>query len=171
MGKIVLFTSRYISPFGEMMFVSTEKGLCYIALPGMEGLVAGWAIRSFGYDLLLHENAGGRAIEEMDEYFRGKLRDFSVPLDIRGTYFQKKVWEALMAIPYGQTRSYGDVARAIGNPGASRAVGMANAKNPLPIIVPCHRVIRSDGSPGGYGGGIDLKLKLLDLEAKFSKEE
>ncbi|MFH1942641.1 MAG: methylated-DNA--[protein]-cysteine S-methyltransferase, partial [bacterium] len=100
------------------------------------------------------------------EYFNGTRKVFSLPIDLRGTDFQKSVWEAVRKVPYGQTRSYGDIAKAIGNPRASRAVGAANGANPIPIIIPCHRIIGSDGSITGFGGGIPLKQKLLNLEKK-----
>ena len=101
---------------------------------------------------------------ELREYFDGERRKFSMALDLRGTPFQLACWQALLAIPYGETRSYADIARTIGHPKAFRAVGMANNRNPVAIVVPCHRVIASSGSLCGYGGGLDLKRKLLDLE-------
>ncbi len=101
---------------------------------------------------------------QLDFYFAGKLRDFTVPLDLHGTDFQLRCWNTLLAIPYGQTCSYADLARMVGSPRGFRAVGMANHDNPIPIIVPCHRVITSDHRLGGYGGGLDVKEKLLDLE-------
>jgi O-6-methylguanine DNA methyltransferase len=103
-------------------------------------------------------------LEQLNEYFAGERREFSVPLDLRGTEFQLQCWRALLDIPYGETRSYGDVARAIGYPHAFRAVGMSNNRNPIAIVVPCHRVIAADGSLCGYGGGLEIKRKLLDLE-------
>jgi methylated-DNA-[protein]-cysteine S-methyltransferase len=103
-------------------------------------------------------------LRELDEYFAGQRRQFSLPLDLRGTEFQLACWHALLAIPYGETRSYRDIAEAIGHPHAYRAVGMSNNRNPVAIIVPCHRVIASSGLLCGYGGGLDLKRKLLDLE-------
>ncbi len=99
-----------------------------------------------------------------DEYFAGGRKDFDLPLCPRGTEFQKKVWSALREIPYGETRAYGEIAAAVGNPKAARAVGMANNRNPISVIVPCHRVIGSDGKLVGYGGGLDIKEFLLDLE-------
>ena len=101
---------------------------------------------------------------ELDKYFAGQLRTFSVPLDLRGTDFQLACWRELLNIPYGETRTYAELARAIGRPRAFRAVGMANHDNPVAIIVPCHRVVSSDGTLGGYGGGLPLKQRLLDLE-------
>lgn len=104
------------------------------------------------------------AAKQLDEYFKGKRKNFDLPLNLKGTEFQKKVWEALKQIPYAQTRSYKEIAMVIGNKNASRAVGMANNKNPCPIVVPCHRVIGSNGSLVGYALGLDIKKKLLDLE-------
>lgn len=105
---------------------------------------------------------------ELREYFTGKRRDFSFPLDLRGTDFQLRCWRALLAIPYGETRTYADIARAVRKPQAFRAVGMANNRNPIAIVVPCHRVIASDGTLCGYGGGLDLKRKLLELEGALT---
>lgn len=104
------------------------------------------------------------AAKQLDEYFKGKRKKFDLPLNLKGTEFQKKVWEVLKQIPYAQTRSYKEIAMMIGNKNASRAVGMANNKNPCPIVVPCHRVIGSNGSLVGYALGLDIKKKLLDLE-------
>ncbi len=107
-------------------------------------------------------------VGELDEYFAGTRRNFSFPLDLRGTDFQLACWRALRAIPYGETRSYADIACAVGRPQGFRAVGMANNRNPLAIVVPCHRVIASDGTLCGYGGGIDVKRKLLELEGALT---
>lgn len=101
---------------------------------------------------------------QLQEYFAGTRRKFEIPYELRGTEFQKKVWAALEEIPYGQTRSYGDVARAVGNPKAVRAVGLANGKNPLWIVVPCHRVVGAGGKLTGYAGGLEMKRALLELE-------
>jgi methylated-DNA-[protein]-cysteine S-methyltransferase len=104
-------------------------------------------------------------IDELDRYFSGKTMKFSVPLDpATGTTFQRRVWDQLLLIPYGQTRSYAQIAAAVGNPAAARAVGLANGSNPIPILVPCHRVVRADGSLGGYSSGIEVKRALLALE-------
>jgi len=101
---------------------------------------------------------------QLGEYFAGTRTTFSVALDMRGTRFQRDVWEALLAIPFGETRSYGQLARQLGNPRATRAVGAANGRNPVSIIVPCHRVIGSSGKLTGFAGGLDTKARLLDLE-------
>jgi methylated-DNA-[protein]-cysteine S-methyltransferase len=109
-----------------------------------------------------------QATRQLDAYFAGELREFDLPLDLQGTDFQKVVWRQLCRIPYGETRSYSDIAAAIHAPKAVRAVGAANGRNPIPIVVPCHRVIGAGGSLTGYGGGLPLKRLLLDLEARHS---
>jgi methylated-DNA-[protein]-cysteine S-methyltransferase len=101
---------------------------------------------------------------QLEEYFAGRRRAFAVKLDMAGTAFQRKVWDALLTIPFGETRSYGQIARQIGHPGAVRAVGAANGRNPVAIITPCHRVIGSTGKLTGFGGGLDAKAQLLALE-------
>ena len=108
-------------------------------------------------------------IEQLSEYFAGERTDFDLPLSMDGSEFQRRVWDALREIPYGETESYVGVARSIGRPSAARAVGLANGSNPIAVIVPCHRVIAADGSLGGYGGGLERKRTLLDLEAGASE--
>lgn len=105
-----------------------------------------------------------QAAKELTEYFEGKRRHFNLPLDEQGTDFQKCVWAALREIPYGETRSYKEIAEKAGSPKGCRAVGMANNRNPISIVTPCHRVIGADGTLTGYGGGLDIKKKLLELE-------
>lgn len=105
-----------------------------------------------------------QAHQELEEYFAGKRQRFSVPFSAKGTPFQEKVWKALLTIPYGETRTYGQIAAQIGKPAASRAVGMANHMNPISILIPCHRVVGANGALTGYGGGLDLKEYLLGLE-------
>jgi O-6-methylguanine DNA methyltransferase len=121
-----------------------------------------------GFEFEKSESAMGLYGNELEEYFAGKRREFSFPLDLRGTDFQLACWRALQAIPYGETRTYADIARAVRKPNAFRAVGMANNRNPIAIVVPCHRVIASDGTLCGYGGGLDVKRKLLELEGALS---
>ena len=104
------------------------------------------------------------AVGQLEGYFAGDVLEFDLDLDLVGTEFQRRVWAALLTIPYGETRSYGEIARQLDSPGASRAVGLANGHNPIGIIVPCHRVIGSNGSLTGYGGGLDRKRRLLDME-------
>lgn len=108
------------------------------------------------------------AVTQLAEYFAGDRVDFELDLDFGGTQFQRQVWNALLTIPYGETRSYGEIARQVGSPGAFRAVGLANGHNPIGIIVPCHRVIGANGSLTGYGGGLERKKMLLDLERSRS---
>lgn len=108
----------------------------------------------------------GEVIRQLREYLAGKRDEFDLPLVPQGTEFQREVWRAVAAIPYGETRSYGDIARQIGRVDAVRAVGAANGQNPLPIVIPCHRVIGSDGRLTGYGGGLPLKKSLLELESR-----
>lgn len=105
-----------------------------------------------------------QAAAQLEEYFAGRRERFDLPLQLAGTEFQRSVWAALQQIPYGQTRSYGQIAAAVGNPKGSRAVGMANNRNPVMIVVPCHRVIGGNGAMVGYAGGLEIKRRLLDLE-------
>ncbi|AVH94658.1 MULTISPECIES: methylated-DNA--[protein]-cysteine S-methyltransferase [Streptomyces] len=107
----------------------------------------------------------GEAVRQLDAYFAGELTAFDLPLHLVGTPFQLRVWERLSLIPYGETRTYGELAEELGNPGASRAVGLANGKNPVGIIVPCHRVVGAGGGLTGYGGGLDRKRRLLAFES------
>jgi methylated-DNA-[protein]-cysteine S-methyltransferase len=109
------------------------------------------------------------AVRQLEDYFAGRLTAFDLPLEPAGTQFQRRVWAALETIPYGKTWSYGQLARAIGNASASRAVGLANGRNPIAVVIPCHRVISSDGSLTGYGGGLDRKRYLLGLEAGLAQ--
>jgi methylated-DNA-[protein]-cysteine S-methyltransferase len=117
-----------------------------------------------------HPGSVAKAEEQLQAYFAGDLTHFDLSLDPRGTPWQTQVWSALAEIPFGETRSYGDIARRVGNPKASRAVGMANNRNPIALIIPCHRVIGADGSLTGYGGGLPLKERLLAHERKVLAE-
>jgi methylated-DNA-[protein]-cysteine S-methyltransferase len=115
-------------------------------------------------DWLLDDRAFPDAVEQLDAYFAGELQEFDLRLEFQGTEFQRRVWAALCTIPYGETRSYGEIAAQVGSPTAFRAVGLANGHNPIAVIVPCHRVIGANGSLTGFGGGLDRKRALLDLE-------
>ncbi len=117
----------------------------------------------------VHSELSDRAFAQLSEYFEGKRRTFDLPLKLNGTKFQVAVWRALLDIPYGETRSYQEIASAVGNPKACRAVGMANRNNPIWIVVPCHRVIGADGRLTGYAGGVEMKRSLLELEQKGRK--
>ncbi len=143
------------SPIGELLLAGDERGLRRLHMSPFT-IEDHWERDD---DLF----AGVR--RQLDEYFAGARRDFDVALDLNGNSFELAVWGALLEIPYGETASYGEIARRVGHPDAPRAVGVANARNPVALIVPCHRVIGSDGSLTGYGGGLDRKRFLLDLEA------
>jgi methylated-DNA-[protein]-cysteine S-methyltransferase len=147
------------SPLGPLTLASTDKGLATVHF-GVEMPLNG----------TLDEAANREVIEQLQEYFEGRRTRFDLPLDVQGTPFQMAVWKELLKIPYGSTSSYGDIARSLGKPGASRAVGMANHENPIAVVIPCHRVIGSDGSLTGYGGGLHLKQKLLALEMQTERQ-
>jgi len=150
---------RTPSPAGPLFLAASTKGLVRLEFEArMQKLNPATT--------QLHESKQALApwLRELNEYFAGERRGFSLPLDLRGTEFQLACWRALLEIPYGETRSYRDIAQAIGHPHAYRAVGMSNNRNPVAIVVPCHRVIASSGSLCGYGGGLGIKRKLLDLE-------
>ena len=148
------------SPIGKLKLVASDKGLVAIL----------WekdSPRRVRLDELVADEQHPVLVEterQLGQYFAGKRKTFSIALDMRGTRFQKDVWEALVAIPFGETRSYGQLAKQLGNPRASRAVGAANGRNPVSIIVPCHRVIGSSGKLTGFAGGLDAKAHLLGLE-------
>lgn len=154
------------SPVGRMWIASTDAGVCQLALPrsGPEEFAL-WLQRTFPQAQLVEsEDLNTRPIAELVDYLKGQLQDFTTSLDMRGTEFQRTVWQAVARIPYGETCSYSDIARSVGRPRAFRAVGAANGANPLPLFVPCHRVIGADGTLTGYGGGVALKEQLLKME-------
>ena len=158
------YTTTYDSPLGPYLLVSSEQGVAGVKSDGKtSSLLARW--EKSGIRIKPGSGHKDTVARELDVYFAGKLRRFTVPLDLRGTDFQLSAWEQLSAIPYGETRSYGQIAEAMGRPSASRAVGRANNTNPVAIIVPCHRVIGADGKLVGYAGGLEKKQALLDLEA------
>ena len=154
------------SPIGSCRVASTAAGLAYVELPHSDGRgLDGWLRRCAPGAEVRDAFAPNRsAISQLLEYLEGKRTAFDVVLDLRGTPFQKRVWAALLEIPYGDTRSYQEIARSVGSPRAVRAVGAANGANPISLVVPCHRVIASDGTLGGYGGGLGLKARLLAME-------
>ena len=156
----MLFSS-YESPIGHILLVASDRGLRELLFDyDRKRLVA--ARRD---PEMMESDAPLADVRlQLDQYFAGTRRDFDIPLDLRGTDFQLRCWNALLKIPYGETRSYAYQARAVGSPRGFRAVGMANHENPVAIIVPCHRVITSDHKLGGYGGGLSVKEKLLELE-------
>lgn len=141
----------YDTKIGRITISADEENILEVSLRELEGEVK---------ETLLIK----RAFEQLNEYLDGKRKSFELPLAPKGTDFQKQVWDALLKIPYGKTASYKDIATAIGNKNACRAVGMANNKNPIMIIIPCHRVIGSNGNLTGYAGGLNIKKQLLDIE-------
>jgi O-6-methylguanine DNA methyltransferase len=167
------------SSAGPLFLAASERGLVALEfdrrMPGQQtirpnprDLRAESKVESKGVHFQETASAMQLYVRELEEYFTGERRSFTFNLDLRGTDFQLACWRALLAIPYGETRSYGDIARAVGRPQGFRAVGMANNRNPVAIVVPCHRVIASDGTLCGYGGGLDVKRKLLELEGALS---
>jgi methylated-DNA-[protein]-cysteine S-methyltransferase len=159
---VVCFYKTVASPVGELKLVASDKGLAAILWENDDPkrVRLGELIEAPRHSVLLQTE------HQLNEYFAGKRTDFTVALDMTGTDFQKKVWGALLTIPFGETRSYGDIARQIGQPTASRAVGAANGRNPVSIITPCHRAIGSNGALTGFAGGLDAKQYLLSLEGK-----
>jgi O-6-methylguanine DNA methyltransferase len=174
-----LHSSLFTSPIGPLFLAASDSGLVALEfdarLPGQQSIRP--SPRNLREEqakeqkrVAFHESPGVmcRYQAELEEYFSGARRKFTFPLDLRGTDFQLACWRALSAIPYGETRTYADIAHAIGKPRAFRAVGMANNRNPIAIVVPCHRVIASDGTLCGYGGGLDIKRRLLELEGALT---
>ena len=150
------------SPLGSLLIAGDESAVRTIRFP--EGSRS--QAPEPGWTKSTPKGALADAVQQLREYFSGTRRDFDLPLAPAGTAFQKSVWRTLSEIPYGETISYIELARRIGKPKASRAVGQANGRNPLPIVIPCHRVIAADGSLGGFGGGLPTKVKLLELERR-----
>jgi methylated-DNA-[protein]-cysteine S-methyltransferase len=148
------------SPIGPLLLAGDENAL------QMVSFMNGRRPMSTPKEWIEDKKPFKEVIRQLTAYFAGKLKEFDVPLVLNGTEFQKLVWRNLLEIPYGETTSYGQIAKKIGNPEASRAVGLANGSNPIPIIVPCHRVIGSNGDLTGFGGGILIKKKLLALESR-----
>ncbi len=165
-------TTLIESPIGPLLVGATDHGVAMLHFD--EGRSRSAELSDLSKRLGAPLMPGEHALlddtrRQLGEYFAGKRRDFDLPLDPRGTAFQRRVWRALQAIPYGRTCSYADIAAAIRSPGAVRAVGQANHHNPIAIIIPCHRVVNADGRLGGYGGGLWRKQYLLDLERGASR--
>lgn len=163
--SLALSYSTFESPVGELLLAGDEASLHYLSFPSGH--------KAFGPSPKWQRNdapfAGVKA--QLAAYFDGELQAFDLPLTLHGTDFQKSVWEYLATIPFGETRSYGQLALELGTPKASRAVGAANGANPLPVILPCHRVIGSTGKLTGFGGGLPTKTFLLELEGVLKPEE
>ena len=164
-----LYINSFASKIGEIKTAATDKGVVLIALPNESKKKFDLKVRDdfFSYDIKYGGVHNRHVEKEILQYLNGKRYKFTVKVVFTGTEFQKVVLRRVAKIPYGDTKTYGEIAQSVNNPGASRAVGSANAKNKLPIIIPCHRVVASNGL-GGYGGGINLKKKLLQLEKAIS---
>lgn len=164
-GMREIFYDRYRSPVGPLLVGVTAAGLTALEFDGS------YVMPRRRPDEAWTQSPArvAQVITELQDYFAGKLRQFSTPLDLRGTGFQLRCWRALVKIPYGQMISYAELARRVGSPRGFRAVGMANHDNPIAIVVPCHRVVASDGTLGGYGGGLEIKRALLELEGALPR--
>lgn len=165
-GEVVV--CRVGTPIGEFEAVFTGCGLALLLFPDQPpDLGAAWAQRRHPDAPITdgsHDPRVAHLQQELTDYFEGRLRAFTTPLDMHGTPFQQRVWQEVYRVDYAGLCSYADIARAIGSPNAVRAVGAANGANPVPVIVPCHRIIGSNGKLVGYGGGLDMKRRLLELE-------
>ncbi|HEX9183933.1 MAG TPA: methylated-DNA--[protein]-cysteine S-methyltransferase [Burkholderiales bacterium] len=166
-GMRIAYTT-FVSPLGKVLIAGTDRGLCSVKLgEGAERLLA----EEFSEAELVHDAGALPEVKRLViEYLAGDASLAKIPLDVRGTVFQRKVWEQLRRIPAGETRSYGQIARAIGAPRAVRAVGSACGANPVALVIPCHRALRADGSLGGYAWGLARKRKLLRLEQRTRRK-
>lgn len=162
----VLHTAEFESPIGSLRIAGTSTGLAYVQLPHANGRgFDGWRTRHAPAAIVKQGFEPNRAsVAQILEFLEGKREAFDLPLDLRGTEFQVAVYREVARIPFGETRTYKEVADAVGRPTATRAVGAANGANPVSLVVPCHRVIASSGHLQGYGGGLDLKARLLAME-------
>lgn len=165
MTALALSYTYFDSPVGELLLAGDEASLHYLSFPSGH--------KAFGPDSQWERNDApfSEVKAQLAAYFDGKLQAFDLPLTLHGTDFQKSVWTYLATIPFGETRSYGQLAHHLGTPKASRAVGAANGANPLPVILPCHRVIGSTGKLTGFGGGLPTKTFLLELEGALERQE
>ncbi|MFT9488534.1 MAG: methylated-DNA--[protein]-cysteine S-methyltransferase [Tepidibacillus sp.] len=163
------------SPIGPLTIAATTNGVCWIEFGMIEDslfLLKRWVKQWIGTDQIVEaKNELNTVIQQLIEYFSGQRTEFNIAIELYGTPFQKKVWETLLTIPYGEVRTYKDIAIQMNAPKAVRAIGGANHNNPIPIIVPCHRVIGSNGNLVGYGGGIKIKQYLLQLEGYLPKDK
>lgn len=169
---VMLATAVVETPIGVLRLAVTQAGVARIGLPRSSGPgFAGWLRTTFAdAERRPWLPLVDKLSQELGEYFAGRRREFSLPLDLRGTEFQRAVWREIAAIPYGETRTYGEIAAAAGSPRAVRAAGTATGNNPVPILIPCHRVIAAKGRLGGFSGGLDAKRRLLALERASTGE-
>jgi O-6-methylguanine DNA methyltransferase len=168
-----LAASRFDTPIGPLRVVCSEKGLAYLELPHQNGRgLAGWMKQHAPEAKLLERRvANDVAIDQLLEYTVGARRDFEIDLDLRATPFQLAVYKHVAKIPYGETLAYSEIAELLGQPKAVRAVGAANGANPIPLVIPCHRVIARGGALQGYAGGLELKARLLVMEGAVPSRE
>jgi O-6-methylguanine DNA methyltransferase len=160
------------SALGKLVIGATPQGCCLLEYEDRGGLdkIRRRITKQYELEMTRGTNAFLDQLEfELDQYFKGLRKNFSVPLDVRGTPFQRAGWEQLLGIPYGGTKTYGEIAALVGKPLAARAIGRANGENPLAIVIPCHRVIQHDGTLKGYGGGLWRKKHLLNLEGRHKQ--
>lgn len=160
-----MYCTTYDSPLGPLELVASDAGLVAVLWPADSPdrvKLGDEPIEQSGHPVLC------AAADQLDEYFARKRSEFDLPLDLRGTDFQVEVWKSLATIPYGETASYGEQAKRVGRPKAARAIGAANGRNPVSVILPCHRVVGADGSLTGFAGGLDAKRFLLELEGAIS---
>jgi len=160
-----IYYSSFDSSLLRKVFVaSTERGVCMVDFLKPEKIFLKRLKERFPGEIIRDDQKNRDILNQLKKYLKGDLKRFDCKLDLKGTPFQKKVWTALAKIPYGQTRSYKEIAKAIGHPKAFRAVGNSNGQNSIPLIIPCHRVIESNGGLGGFGHGVKVKRQLLDFE-------
>jgi methylated-DNA-[protein]-cysteine S-methyltransferase len=169
---VKLATAVVETPLGNLRLAVTETGVARIGLPRSSGSgFAGWLRIAFAdAERVPWLPLVDKLSQDLTEYFAGRRREFSLPLDLRGSEFQQAVWREIGCIPYGETRTYSEVARGAGRPRAVRAAGTATGNNPVPIVIPCHRVIAAHGRLGGFSGGLDAKRRLLALERASTGE-
>lgn len=161
-----IYYSRITSPVGPLIVGATRRGLFCLEFDSPGALL--YRTRNNEHAWIFSEAKTAPFIRELRGYFEGKRTRFAFALDLHGTDFQKRCWKALTRIPYGKTTTYAEIAKQVGSPKATRAVGQANHSNPMAIVVPCHRVLQANGSLGGYGGGLDKKVALLRLEGALA---
>jgi O-6-methylguanine DNA methyltransferase len=162
--ETIYYSSFNSSLLGKVFVASTERGVCMVDFLKSEKAFLTRLKEKFSGEIVRNDQKNKNVLNQLKKYLEGELQRFDCKLDFKGSPFQKRVWLALAKIPYGQTRSYKEIARAIGHPKAFRAVGNANGQNSIPLIIPCHRVIESNGGLGGFGHGIGVKRRLLDFE-------
>ena len=171
--RSTIFYGEMESPLGPLTVVCSQKGVCLIEFGAIENSLSSikvWLKRNYMKNELVHDQVFVQpVIMQLEQYFQGERMEFDVAVDLVGTNFQKLVWEHLQNIRFGETKTYKQIAQEIGAPKAVRAIGGANNKNPIPIIIPCHRVIGSNGALVGYGGGVEKKEILLEMEGSLQK--